>query len=221
MKTSAFKLLILFFIVGLVVVGVKAKVTGSFFTDTETATGSISTAESFCEPTTGTFWASAVVNSSQGLRKNGTPVLPERSDPNDVLGVPDGIGSPASGFFSLGFGGSIVLQFDDPVVDGTGADLSFHEITNGRSSYPLEKAKVEVSNDNVNWTLLNDEITSRSGVNGVTLIDLSNTPAAPSSVNYIRITDTSDPAIHAGDADGYDLDAVDATTLCVSPSEIP
>ena len=52
MKISAFKLLILFFIVGLVIVGLKAKVTGSFFTDTETATGSISTAESFCSPGT-------------------------------------------------------------------------------------------------------------------------------------------------------------------------
>src|SRR3989338_5456842 len=111
----------------------------AYFSDTETSTGNIfQAAESFCEPQTGTFWASTVISSSQGLRKNGTPVLSERSDPNDALDSPDGVGNPASGFFSLGFGGNIVLHFSSPVLNGEGPDLSFHEITNSRNSYPLE-----------------------------------------------------------------------------------
>ena len=194
----------------------------AYFSDTETSTGNIfQAAESFCEPQTGTFWASTVISSSQGLRKNGTPVLSERSDPNDALDSPDGVGNPASGFFSLGFGGNIVLHFSSPVLNGEGPDLSFHEITNSRNSYPLEKAMVEVGVDNDTWILLDDEITSQSGVNGVILIDLSNTSGVPSQINYIRITDTTDPAIHASDADGYDLDAVDAITLCVRTSPNP
>src|SRR3989344_33525 len=200
----------------------KSNIGFPFFSDTETSPGNIfQAAESFCEPQTGTFWASTVISSSQGLRKNGTPVLSERSDPNDALDSPDGVGNPASGFFSLGFGGNIVLHFSSPVLNGEGPDLSFHEITNSRNSYPLEKAMVEVGVDNDTWILLDDEITSQSGVNGVILIDLSNTSGVPSQINYIRITDTTDPAIHASDADGYDLDAVDAITLCVRTSPNP
>lgn len=48
-----------------------------------------------------TGYATSVTTSSQGLRKNGTAVLPERSITSSVLGAPNGIGSPASGFYSM------------------------------------------------------------------------------------------------------------------------
>lgn len=197
--------------------------TQSFLSDEEKVSNNVLSVatESFCTPTDGgPFWASSVISSSQGLRKNGTPVLPERSDPNDALGAPNGVGNPASGFFSLGFGGNIVLQFSSPVYNGTGADLSFHEITNSRNTYPLEQANVEVSSNGTTWYLIGEATSEPSG-DGVVYLDISSNASAPPVVNFIRITDTTNPAIHSSDADGYDLDAVDATNLCITPSSFP
>lgn len=186
----------------------------AFFSDSETSTSNVfQAAESFCSEL-GEVWAVSVASSSQGTRKDGTSVLPERSNPDDVLGIPDGVGSPASGFFSLGFGGQIVIEFADFVQNGTGDDLSFHEITNGRNTYPLEKVKVEVSADSSTWFEIG-QATSEPGGDGVTLLDIASNAQAPSSVKFVRITDTTDSAIHSNDADGFDLDAVDAKYGCL------
>ena len=193
--------------------------TFSYFSDTETSTGNIfQAAADFCN-TRGEIFAAKVVTSSQGDRKDGTNVLPERSDPTNALGVPDGIGSPASGFFSLGFAdvseqiltGSITLEFGSFVKNGDGADLSVHEITNGRITYPLEKAQVEVSADGTTWDTLG-EATSKP--DAVTLFDFSSNGSIPSQIKFVRITDTTNPAIHTNDADGFDLDSVDAKYGC-------
>src|SRR3990167_25572 len=191
----------------------------SYFSDTETSTGNIfQAAADFCN-TRGEIFAAKVVTSSQGDRKDGTNVLPERSDPTNALGAPDGIGSPASGFFSLGFAdvseqiltGSITLEFGSFVKNGDGADLSVHEITNGRITYPLEKAQVEVSADGTTWHNLG-EATSKP--DAVTLFDFSPNGSIPSQIKFVRITDTTNPAIHTNDADGFDLDSVDAKYGC-------
>jgi len=63
-------------------------------------------------------------------------------------------------FFSLGlfiqesgepekYGGYVTVEFDNPITNGEGYDIWIVEETWG--SYPLEVAKVEASNDNVNW----------------------------------------------------------------------
>jgi len=214
MRLSVFKLILLFSIVSTVgLLGIRA--TNSFLSDTETSTNNVFTAsESFCTEI-GEVWAASVFSPSQGKRKDGTSVLPERSNPNSVLGVPDGVGSPASGFFSLGFGGNITVEFSLPVENGEGVDLSFHEITNGRNTYPLEKAKVEVSANNSNWFELTPEVSSEPGGDGVVLLDVASNASAPSSIKFVRITDTTDSAIHSNDADGYDLDAIDGVYGCL------
>jgi predicted ribosomally synthesized peptide with SipW-like signal peptide len=160
-----------------------------------------------------TAWANSVESSDQGLRKDGSPVLPDRSDPNDAL-VAESSGTPydspvlAGTFYSLGFknsgaapGGQIVVSFSSPVFNGPGDDLRIFEVTGG-SSYPDENVRVEASPDNSTWTLLSPSLL-RDGT-----LDLG----ALTSAQYIRITDVSNIAAFESTADGYDLDGVQA--LC-------
>lgn len=149
-------------------------------------------------------FASEVVSTVQGTRKDGSSVLVTRSDPADMLGAPNG---PVEGtFYSLGFNGVAVLKFASPVLDVAGVDLSFHEITNGRSTYPLEKASVAVSADNVTYFAIG-EVTSEPAGDGVEFLDFSSTGLG--SIQYVKLTNTTNPSIHGALADGYDVDAVD------------
>lgn len=197
--------------------------TGAFFSDTETSPGNVFTAGaidlqidhtmatyngfdcvSTCDP-----WAVAVEDFSQGQRKNGTDVVPGRSNPADALGPAQTSGAQndpsPTGFVSLGFGGSITLHFPNGIDDGPGDDIRIYEATGG-SNYPAESVLVEVSPDGLDWTTIivtPNEIT----YDGTVAIDLNGVPIA----RYVRITDTTDPNDHPdGNADGYDLDAVQA-----------
>lgn len=164
----------------------------------------------------GETWADEVISSTQGTRKDGSAVLANRTNPDNALGTPDGNGNAGTGFFSLGVDGVITVKFDKYVENVDGDDLSFHEITNGRDSYPEEKASVEVSQNGVDWETIGT--VSSTAVNGVAYLDFDST--GWSWIQYVRITDTTDFALHANDADGYDLDAVDATNgLCDEPTE--
>lgn len=62
--------------------------------------------------------------------------------PNNALGVPSGA------IVSLGDGGSAILTFANPIVDGPGFDFAVFE--NGSTTY-LELAFVEVSSDGINY----------------------------------------------------------------------
>lgn len=150
-----------------------------------------------------TTWASSVAAVSQGVLNNGAPITdPTRVVPGYALGASDGK------FFSLGKGGSLVVKFADPVNDMAGTDLSFHELTNGRSSYPLEKAKVEVSSNGSDWETIGMEVTSEPSGDGVEYLDFG--PTGLSMIQYVRITDTTNYGSHIATADGYDIDAIDA-----------
>jgi len=211
MRSSVFKIVFLFFVVGLLVIGIKARITKSFLSDTETQTSNtISTATSFCEQKK--VWTANVVIVSQGTLKNGNPINdPNRKDPTKALGPNDWVPETGTNFFSLGVGGTITLSFNSPVLDGAGADLSFHEATNGRPTYPEEKARVEVSRDGTTFLPIG-EVTSEPGDDGVTFLDFSSTSL--SSIKFVKLTDTTNFDPHAGDADGYDLDAVDGVYGC-------
>lgn len=170
----------------------------------------------------GPAWAYSATENNQGKRKNGTDVLPERSNPDNTLGEPDNV------FFSLGVEGSMVTMFEYPVLNVEGKkDISVHEITNGRDTYPEEKAKVEASLDGANWYELGiassksnttGDPSGQGGV-GVALFDLE-TVGLPAA-NYLRITDMTDYSLHAADADGYDVDAIDATYGLCEEREFP
>lgn len=189
--------------------------TAAFFSDTATSSGNVFQSAD-CFGKEGKVWAFKVVDNNQGLKNDSSAVDANRNDPNDTLDEPDGTTNPVAGFYSLGFGGDITLKFEFPVKDGDGVDLSFHEITGGRSSYPEENAFVEVSQtgQDGSWITIDSVMSSKDDLStGISLLDFSATSLP--WVQYVRITDITDPNIHAGNADGFDLDAVDAVYGCV------
>ena len=119
----------------------------------------------------------------------------------------------AGSFFSLGFnsdqnvnfdGGQIVIEFiDNFLIDGPGNDLKMWEVTGG-SSYPVEKIKIEVSQDNSNWFVVESSLDRDAEA------DLANSGLA--WARYVRLTDVSDRNEFNAAADGYDLDGFSALT---------
>ena len=190
-------------------------------TPTPIITPSITPTPAVCSE--GPTWASSVLEGTdQGTNKDGSAVLVERSDPANALSETD------SKFFSLGKDGVLMVEFEYPVLNVENKmDISVHEITNGRDSYPEEKAKVEVSLDGETYFELGvasnktDTTTDLSGQggDGVTLFDLE-TVGLPAA-KYLKITDTTDFTLHINSADGYDLDAIDATYGLCEDREFP
>lgn len=155
-------------------------------------------------------FAATFVSAVQGNKKNGDPVNADRSIGASATGAPEGLVNPPA-WYSLGFGGSIVVQFASPVGDEAGDDISIHEITGGRATYPEESALVEVSADGLNWYAIGSASSEPGGAgDGITYLDISTAVGAPSQISYVRVTDTTNPALHIATADGFDLDAVDA-----------
>lgn len=149
-----------------------------------------------------TIYASEVESNIQGPLNSGEDITdPDRTDVSKVLGSPDGE------FYSLGFGGTLVYTFGSPVYDLEGDHLSFHEITFGRDTYPEETAKVEVSQDGDTWVEIG-EVSNKTDGTGIHYLDISGSGFP--HITYVRLTDTTDPAIHDDAADGYDVDALNA-----------
>lgn len=188
---------------------------------TNTPTPSLTPTPEVCSE--GPTWVSGVLEGTdQGTEKDGSSILAERSNPENTLGEADGK------FFSLGLGGVLMVEFEYPVLNVEGKkDISVHEITNGRASYPEEKAKVEVSLDGDTYfelgTASNKANTtgdpSGQGGNGVSLFDLET--VGLEAAKYLRITDTTNYGLHIASADGYDLDAIDATYGLCEDQEVP
>ena len=181
------------------------------FVDTASLDNQIATEQwSSCQE--GPTWVAQVVESSQGMRKNGTPVTSGRTDPNSTLGAADDM------FFSLGMNGWIIDRFEYPVIDVSGDDISIHETTYGRNNYPEELARVEVSQDGENWFEVG--IASSRAADGVSYFDISGTPL--SWVQFVRVTETSDWSPHSSTADGFDLNAIDGVYgVCASEEPDP
>lgn len=147
----------------------------------------------------GNLYASTVESFNQGTRKNGTPVLLARSNPNNTLGAPQN--NNTVNFFSLGFGGSIVLKLGYVAFDKEGSDLHIVETSFGNPSctnYP-EKANIEVSLDGVEYTDLGEICVDGS-------VDFAS--GGINAVQYVRITDRSMASQFNGSADAYDVDAI-------------
>jgi predicted ribosomally synthesized peptide with SipW-like signal peptide len=153
----------------------------------------------------GEFYPAYVVDYKQGTRKNGTSVLPERSDPNAVL--------QKGGFFSLGFisgqteGGWITVKFEYPIQRGEEFDvITVTEETSGLN-YPEEKVKVYVSQDGSSWTYV-DEASNRDNPDGQQAFSTFQIPSDLEWAQYVKLVDITDPRPHKGDADGYDVVSV-------------
>ena len=148
------------------------------------------------------------MNYSQGLKKNGGQVDAERSDSDNALEYEDG--RNVSNFFSLGFDGWMTFEFECPIANGEGNDIKVIEDIWGR--YPLEKAEVYISEDGENWVYLGEaDNTNAESIHTTNEFDLDGLM----SVRYIKVVDTTDPAIHNGNADGYDFNAIQALQDCI------
>lgn len=166
----------------------------------------------------------AVVSATQGLRSNGTAVLASRSNTGKMLGAPqasDASTSPANNnFYSMGYNGTVTLQFPYTVLNGVGADIQAYETTfgdnPGRScaSYP-EKARYEGSIDGATFFDL-EAVPTADDAGAVLCRDGKlNIPSAYAGINYIRITDLCVLGTISGVSDGYDVDGLLALGQCI------
>ena len=158
------------------------------------------------------YYASGVVDYGQGTRKDGTDVRVERSVPEQGLAYETG--KDEENFFSLGFdNGWIIMEFDCPIINGEGDDVRVIEDTWG--SYPLEKAAVFASQDNITWISLGEADNTVPdpvyNIHTVASFDLGELEWA----KYIKVVDMTDPSVHNGTADGYDLNAVESLQDCI------
>lgn len=154
-------------------------------------------------------WADQVISFDQGTRKNDTSVLLERSDPTAALGVAEGTvgsGSPLN-FVSLGFGGTIILGFDNFIDNGADPDSAVLEITNG--SYPLEKVAVSFSQDGSTFIPAGFASNNGTGIPPSELTTVS-LPASMAWARFVKLEDISDETPFEPTADGFDLDGVKA-----------
>lgn len=140
-----------------------------------------------------------------------------RSNPSNALGLhdnPDNSNVPV-GFYSLGFGGSIILEMSGPIcnTNGTTPDFTVFETSYGPPSctaYP-EKAEVYASQDLCNWV----DLTQGTPICQNGSLDLG----CLSWAKYIRIVDVSTASSFGVGADGFDVDAIEGIGGCAEPSE--
>lgn len=235
------KLLISLSIIG-VIAAVGVGISVALFNDTEISAGNTFTAGGLdlkvdntghyngyicqggqwtCEP-----WADYVEAFDQGVRKNGSPVLAERSDPTKALGPAQYSDTP--NFVSLGFttgiNGYIVLGYTNKILNGTGYDLKVVETSYGNpseSAYP-EKAKVYVSKDGINWSYLGIAALDEQFDMDNGLASDESTPFVLDWAKFVKLQDISDKTSpnFPNDADGFDVDGVQAFHCSAEPVEL-
>jgi hypothetical protein len=148
-------------------------------------------------------YGASVFQVSQGQTKINTPVNAERSFPENALGAPNGQNPPIFSntqfFFSLGFGGSIVIQFEQPIANGDGADIRIWESS---ASPNQEKATILVSQNGINFI----EVGQIQQTGEIDFGDVFS-----DYINFVKIQDSSSPANFGNSqiSDGYDVDAVE------------
>lgn len=143
--------------------------------------------------------------------QSGYPV-PPRSVPSQALIAEQSDITGDMNFFSLGFGGQIVLRSDEWVGNGPGSDFTVFETTWGDPTCRptnSEQALVEVSEDGVNWITPGAVTIGPGGAynacyNGAFDISPLN------KIQYVRITDKTNPdwRVRGDGVDGYDVDGI-------------
>lgn len=158
-------------------------------------------------------WADRVISNTPGSGK----IAQNRRNPQTALGSSTQLVPGWERFYSLGFGGTITLYFDNYIINGPGTDLSFYEATFS-ANWAVESAKVYASQDGVNWTFIGvvDNKPFQSKYENISTLDLGSLAWA----KYLRLDDTS-PQNTGNDNDGYDLNAIKATTAgCALPADL-
>lgn len=147
----------------------------------------------------------------EGTKRNGGSIDDIRTNPENVLGQPEG--TDAYVFTTLGYGGSITLAFDGAIINDVGPDIQFVETsfgqTNGCNAYP-EFADVYVSYDNYSWHFAGTVCKENN------TIDISD--AGPfNHIYYVKVVNNDTLSTTP---DGYDLDGVRALYNCIHDPEI-
>jgi hypothetical protein len=143
--------------------------------------------------------------------QTGYPV-PARSVPSKALVSEQSDITGDMNFFSLGFGGQIVLRSDEWVSNGPGNDLTVFETTWGDPNCRptnSEQALVELSEDGINW-ITPGALTVGPGGSYNACYNGSFDITPLTKIQYIRITDRTNPAwnVQGDGVDGYDVDGI-------------
>lgn len=147
----------------------------------------------------GGCYLAQTISYQPGNQKDGSAIVNNRSNSGRAMGAPQHKDTP--NFVSLGFGGTIVTRFSQPVKNIDGMDFrvvetSYGDFVSGQSG-DSEKAQVYVSQDGVTWTLL-----------GVDVKDMEFDLGSLEWIQYLKLTDISDKDLVNNDSDGFDLDGV-------------
>ncbi|TVQ07982.1 MAG: T9SS C-terminal target domain-containing protein, partial [Bacteroidetes bacterium] len=187
-------------------------------TEPEPLTVTIEIEDLVCEGDGVEVYASDWIWYRQGLTNAGNLPNADRSDPEQVIGEPV-YGDVLGTFFSLGFGGEMIVKFDAPIANGPGNDLLIVETTFGNqtcATYP-EKVDVWVAqyiNEEL-YTPIQGEI-DVLGLGdewiylGQGCLDAEFDFGALPWVQYVYMKDVSDPDDFANSqtSDGYDINGL-------------
>lgn len=179
---------------------------------TNTSTDTLTIFKSPPPPVLPSCFAYHVSNFTQGKTKQGKVIEAIRSNPQLALGAPQD--NDTYNFVSLGFGGSITLELEQPLFDSNGYDPDFIlvETSFGRAdqkcfaggntfNYP-ETAVIEVS-DGTTWRSLPDSYCRTSFIDISSVID-----STFLYVTHIRVKDFSNKEYFESNADGFDVDGL-------------
>lgn len=151
-------------------------------------------------------YASSVISAnSTGLTVINNAMDSSRLVSNSVLGGPTAVTAQSTGFYSLGFGGSITLAFSGLISSGA---ATFYEATIG--TYPRESANIYLFDlATMTYAFAGSVDNLPNGTND----SLSFPNLCSIGCSYMKIVDTSNKADFTGIsvADGYDLNAVSVT----------
>ena len=164
--------------------------------------------------TGGSICANKVVDFSQGTKQGGDAITdPNRVDPNEALGPPDSMDKSLPTFFTLGYGGWIILEFAHAIT----GSITVYETTWGGPHGP-ETVNVygtdEYTGNTTTWTLIG-EATNNNGYNNGTGYGVNTHPTTltfTTRVKYVKIVDTTATGTNSGDA--FDIDAVCGEYAC-------
>lgn len=136
------------------------------------------------------------------------------TDPDEALGAPDySGGSLGTGSYTLGHGGSLVLQFTDNLLtgsDSTAKDLHIFEV-----GPDVEGTRVEISTNGSDWLSVGNVSGSTSSID----IDAFGYDSS-FSFGYVRLTDLTHRSFGqtTGSTVGADIDAVGAISTVAAPA---
>ncbi|MFA5270579.1 MAG: SdrD B-like domain-containing protein, partial [Patescibacteria group bacterium] len=161
-------------------------------------------------------WADSVVSYDPGKQLGGGNLPSDRNQPDEALGEDTDTDAAPPNFVSLGFGGELVLGFDNYIINGDGDDVHVIETSYGNpspDSYP-EAVEVFASQTGTAWVSLGTQVRNESDKH-----DNDFDLGTLSWARYIKLVDKTSKDFKGfpEDADGYDVAAVQA--LHSAPSE--